>query len=72
MHITPRSTTINANYTVMVLVKYTKSFKIKKPEMVEGDWFFHWDNVPIHTGAVVKIWLAATGRFRCCHIAPFT
>jgi hypothetical protein len=30
-------------------------------EIVEGDWFFHWDNVPIHTAAVVKIWLAATG-----------
>jgi hypothetical protein len=72
MHITPRSTTINANYTVMVLVKFTKSFKMKKPEMVEGDMFFQWDTAPIHTAAVVKIWLAATGRFRCCNIALFT
>ncbi len=30
-------------------------FEIKRPEIVEGDWFFHCDNVPIHTDAVVKI-----------------
>jgi hypothetical protein len=72
MHIMPRSATINANYTVIVLVKFTKSFKMTKPAMVEGDMFFQWDIAPIHTAAVVKICLAATGQIRCCHIAPFT
>jgi histone-lysine N-methyltransferase SETMAR len=27
--------------------------------MTKGNWFFHWDNAPVHTIAVVKNWLAA-------------
>jgi histone-lysine N-methyltransferase SETMAR len=27
--------------------------------MVSQEWFFHWDDAPIHTAAVVKTWLAA-------------
>jgi hypothetical protein len=33
--------------------------KKKRPEMMKGNWFFHWDNAPVHTAAIVKNWLAA-------------
>jgi len=58
-HIVPRGSTINANYIVMTLGKFMKNLKKKRPIMVEQEWFFHWDNAPVHTAAVVKDWLAA-------------
>ncbi len=27
--------------------------------MAEQCWFFHWDNAPVHTAALVQDWLAA-------------
>jgi histone-lysine N-methyltransferase SETMAR len=60
-HIVPRGTTINAIYTVKVLGIFMKNVKKKRPAMVEQEWFFHWDNAPVHTAAVVKEWIAANG-----------
>jgi len=58
-HIVPRGSTINANYIVKVLGIFIKTFKKKRPIMAEQEWFFHWDNAPVHTAAVVQNWLAA-------------
>jgi histone-lysine N-methyltransferase SETMAR len=58
-HIVPRGVTINANYTIIVLGKFLKQLRLKRPEMVEQEWFLHWDNAPVHTAAVVQNWLAA-------------
>ncbi len=33
--------TVNANYTMVALSKPGKYLKKKRPEKVEGDWFFH-------------------------------
>ncbi len=55
----PRGITINANYTIIILGKFRKHLRIKRPEMVKQEWFLHWDNVPVHTATVVKNWLAA-------------
>jgi histone-lysine N-methyltransferase SETMAR len=55
----PRGTTVNANYIVEALGKFMKVFGKKRPIMAEGQWFFHWDNAPVHTAAVVRDWLAA-------------
>ncbi len=57
-HIVPRGVTINANYTIIVLGKFMKHLRIKRPEMVEQELFLHWDNTPVLT-AEVKNWLAA-------------
>ena len=38
-----------------------KKLKQKRPHMAAGDWWFHWDNAPVHTAATVKNWLAAGG-----------
>jgi hypothetical protein len=40
MHVAPRGATINANCTLMVLGKFTKNFTMKRPDMLEVDWFF--------------------------------
>jgi hypothetical protein len=58
-HIMPKGTAINANYILVVLGKFMVHLRKKRPEMTKGNWFFHWDNAPIHTTAVVKNWLAA-------------
>jgi hypothetical protein len=55
----PRGVTINANLTIIVLDKFMKHLRIKRPEMVEQEWFLHWDYAPVHTAAIVKNWLAA-------------
>jgi hypothetical protein len=26
---------------------------------MEQEWFFHWDNAPVHTAAIVQDWFAA-------------
>ena len=57
--IIPRGATINAAYTMKVLRLFMQNFKSKRPIMAEQVWFFHWDNGPVHTAAVVKDWLAA-------------
>jgi histone-lysine N-methyltransferase SETMAR len=58
-HIVPRGITTNANYTIIVLGKFLKHLRNKRPGMVEQEWFLHWDNAPVHTAPVVKNWLAA-------------
>ncbi len=60
-NIVPRGTTVNAAYIVKALATFMKKFKEKRPQMAAGDWFFHWDNAPVHTAAMVKDWLAARG-----------
>jgi hypothetical protein len=46
MHIMPRGIIINANYTIIILGKFMKHLRIKRPEMVKQEWFLHWDNAP--------------------------
>jgi hypothetical protein len=50
---------LNASYIVDAVGKFLKVFKQKRPAMVAGDWWFHWDNVPVHTAAVVTDCMAA-------------
>jgi histone-lysine N-methyltransferase SETMAR len=55
----PRGTTVNANYIVEALGTFMKILRKKRPQMVAGDWLFHWDNASVHTAAKVTDWLAA-------------
>ena len=50
----PRGTTINAIYIVKALGQFMKILRKKRPVMVKQEWFFHWDNAPVHTAAVVR------------------
>jgi histone-lysine N-methyltransferase SETMAR len=59
IHVVPRGAKINAMYIVKALDTFMKHFKKKRPEMASREWFFHWDNGPVHTAAVVQDWLAA-------------
>jgi histone-lysine N-methyltransferase SETMAR len=56
-HIMLKRTTINANYNLVVLGKFMVYLRKKWPEITKGNWFFHWDNTPVHTAAIVKNWL---------------
>jgi histone-lysine N-methyltransferase SETMAR len=35
--------------------------------MVEQEWWFHWDNAPVHTAAVIQHWFAALSIQRLEH-----
>jgi histone-lysine N-methyltransferase SETMAR len=66
-HIAPRSATINAPYVVDVLSKFWRSLRLKRPELLSQQWFFHWDNAPVHTADMVSDWFDAHSVQRLEH-----
>ena len=58
-NIVPRGSTVNANYILGALNTFIRHFNKKRQEVVGREWFFHWDNAPVHTAAIVKDWFAA-------------
>ena len=57
----PRGETVNADYIKKALARFLVVFRQKRPIMSSQDWFFHWDNAPVHTAAVVQEFLVAKG-----------
>ncbi len=57
----PKGKTVNAEYIKKALARFLKVFKSKRPIMASQEWFLHWDNVPVHTAAMVQEYLAAKG-----------
>ena len=45
-------------FIVDTLASFLKILSKKRPQLVEQGWMFHWDNVPVHTAAVVQKWLS--------------
>jgi hypothetical protein len=41
--------------------------RLKRPELLSQQWFFHWDNAPMHTAALVSDWFDAHGVQRLEH-----
>jgi histone-lysine N-methyltransferase SETMAR len=54
----PRGVSVNAAYIVDALRRFLKALRKKRPELVAGEWFLHWDNAPVHTAEVVQTFLA--------------
>jgi histone-lysine N-methyltransferase SETMAR len=71
MNYVPKGQTVNANYIVDALSKFLAIFKKKRRNMAAQEWFFHWDNAPVHTAAVVKDWMAARD-FRVIDHPPYS
>jgi histone-lysine N-methyltransferase SETMAR len=67
----PKGQTVNANYIVDALSKFLVIFKTKRPNKAAQQWFFHWDNAPVHTAAVVQDWMAARD-FRLIDHPPYS
>jgi hypothetical protein len=44
----PRGRTVNAAYIFEALTCFLKVFKVKRPTLTAGTWWFHRDNAPIH------------------------
>ena len=49
---------VNASFIVDTLASFLKILSKKRPQLVEQGWMFYWDNVPVHTAAVVQKWLS--------------
>ncbi len=60
-NIVPKGAKVNADYIVKALRVFMRRFRLKRPELAEQEWFFHWDNAPVHTAAKVQEWIAANG-----------
>ncbi len=43
----------------------------KRLEMAAGDWWCHWENMPVHTAAMVKEWMAAR-QFKVIEHPPYS
>jgi [histone H3]-lysine36 N-dimethyltransferase SETMAR len=67
----PRGATINADYTIMVLGNFMEHLRKKRPLLLEEEWWFHWDNAPVHTAVKVKEWFAAKS-IRRLEQAPYS
>ena len=58
-NIVPRGQTKNTAYITKAQTVFMKKMWKKQAELLDGEWFFHWDNAPAHAAAAVHIWLAA-------------
>jgi histone-lysine N-methyltransferase SETMAR len=54
----PRGKTVTADYVILALRKFLKALKAKRPDLVPGEWFLHWDNAPVHSAQKVQAFLA--------------
>ncbi len=54
----PRGKTVNADYVIVALRKFFKALKAKRPDLVPGEWFLHWDNASVHSAQKVQAFLA--------------
>lgn len=70
-HIAKKGASVNAASIIKVLAAFLKQLKKKRPDWEEGEWFFHWDNAPVHTANVVKEFLARRG-VRLIEHAPYS
>jgi hypothetical protein len=66
----PRGKMVNVDYIVEALSRFLAVFKKKRLNMAAGEWFFHWDNAPVHTVTVVKDWMVAKD-FRLIEHPPY-
>ena len=50
----PKGQTVNSNYIVKGLAQFMGRLRTKQPELMEDEWFLHWDNAPVHTVTIVQ------------------
>jgi hypothetical protein len=60
-NIVPKGAAINDAYTIKALGKFLKNFKKKRPAIAQQQWWFRWNNMPVHTAASMKEWMAVKG-----------
>jgi predicted HAD superfamily phosphohydrolase YqeG len=53
-HNVPKGQPVNVNQIVSVLGMFLRHLRKKRPELSAQQWWFHWDNAPVHTAAIVK------------------
>ncbi len=44
---------MNLNYIVETLGRFMKILKKKRLAVAAREWWFHWDNAPMHTATIV-------------------
>jgi hypothetical protein len=44
---------VNTDYIFGVLQKFLKAICLKRPDIVSGEWMFHWDYASVHTAQIV-------------------
>ena len=68
MHWVPTGKTVNKEYYVEGLRKFSKRFRRKRPALLKsGLWHFQYDNAPVHNSILVKDYLIKMGNKTVAH-----
>jgi hypothetical protein len=57
----PKGQTVNKDYAIKALQEFLRKLRKKRPELVDGEWFLHWDNAPINYPKAVQDYLTKKG-----------
>jgi hypothetical protein len=60
VHDSRKKQMVLAFFDSKALTRILKVLKEKRLTMTARNWWFHWDNSPVHTAAVVTNWMVAT------------
>jgi histone-lysine N-methyltransferase SETMAR len=70
MNFMPRGRTVTAADIIEALTSFLRVLKEKRLMMTAGNWWFHWDNMPVHTAALVTNLMTAR-RFQIMEHPPY-
>jgi histone-lysine N-methyltransferase SETMAR len=57
----PNGQTVNKEYVIKALQEFLRKLRKKRPELVDGEWFLHWDNARVHSAKAVQEYLTKRG-----------
>jgi [histone H3]-lysine36 N-dimethyltransferase SETMAR len=57
----PKGQTVNKEYVIKALQEFLRKLRKKRPELVDGEWFLHWDNARVHSAKAVQDYLTKRG-----------
>ena len=57
----PKGAKVDLSYIISAMKTFLKKLRKKRPGLSEREWFFHWDNAPVHTATDVQEFMAKKG-----------
>jgi hypothetical protein len=57
----PKAQTVNKEYVIKALQEFLRKLRKKRPELVNREWFLHWDNARVHSPKAVQDYLTKRG-----------
>jgi hypothetical protein len=70
MNYIPGGMSVNAAYIDDALQRFLKALQKKRPNLVAGEWFLHWENALVHTAQVMQSFLMQNSIQLILHPPP--